>query len=310
MDEFTQEQLQQFMAVPFIHHYFYRNSDHLGSANWITDQDGHAVQYLHYLPYGQMLLNQQAAGYDEQYKFTGKERDAESGYDYFGARYYAPPLFHWTTVDPLVDNYLHITPYAYCGWNPIKFVDPDGRKIVVGTWYGRALAKLGVNNFEANTLNRLQYLKTVSPELNKAITTMESKKNVTVRIYPTSQYPKDFPKEVTKSNSWEVGVAVRDGTNTSIYYQDGVGLFEIDGYYDSSDGVLAHELGHAEDNMNGTYIVYNHAEAKKPNGNKIEKINGNKNERTPIFYENQVRQKEGEPARSYDYYKINNDSNQ
>lgn len=107
---------------------FYRHSDHLGSANWITDQDGHAVQYLHYLPYGQMLLNQQAAGYDEQYKFTGKERDAESGYDYFGARYYAPPLFHWTTVDPLVDNYLHITPYAYCNWNPVKFIDPDGRE--------------------------------------------------------------------------------------------------------------------------------------------------------------------------------------
>ena len=37
MDEFTQEQLQQFMAVPFIHHYFYRHSDHLGSANGITN---------------------------------------------------------------------------------------------------------------------------------------------------------------------------------------------------------------------------------------------------------------------------------
>ena len=38
-----------------------------------------------------------------------------------------PLLYHWTKVDPLVDDYLHISPYAYCNWNPIKFVDPDGK---------------------------------------------------------------------------------------------------------------------------------------------------------------------------------------
>ncbi len=127
MDEFTQEQLQQFMAVPFIHHYFYRHSDHLGSANWITDYHGDPIQYLHYLPYGELLLNQQVAGYNERYKFTDKERDAESGYDYFGARYYASPLYNWTSVDPLSDKSPQISPYAYCNWNPIKLVDPDGR---------------------------------------------------------------------------------------------------------------------------------------------------------------------------------------
>ena len=51
---------------------------HLGSANWITDFDGYAIQYIHYLPYGQVLKNQMAGSYDERYKFTGKERDAES----------------------------------------------------------------------------------------------------------------------------------------------------------------------------------------------------------------------------------------
>ena len=83
-----------------------------------------------FLPYGQLLANQTLYGYDERYKFTGKERDAETGYDYFGARYYMPLLYHWTKVDPLVDDYLHISPYAYCNWNPIKFVDPDGREII------------------------------------------------------------------------------------------------------------------------------------------------------------------------------------
>lgn len=109
---------------------YYTHSDHLGSANWITDKNGAPVQYLHYLPYGQLLANQQATGssYDERYKFTGKERDEESGYDYFGARYYIPPLLHWSSVDPLVDNDLHISPYAYCNWNPVKYVDKEGAR--------------------------------------------------------------------------------------------------------------------------------------------------------------------------------------
>lgn len=69
-------------------------------------------------------------GYDERYKFTGKERDAETGYDYFGARYYIPPFLHWLSVDPLADKYPNISPYAYCVWNPIKHIDPDGRRPV------------------------------------------------------------------------------------------------------------------------------------------------------------------------------------
>ena len=79
-----------------------------------------------YLPYGQLLANQQATGYDERYKFTGKERDAETGYDYFGARYYASGNLSWLSVDPLADKYPNISPYAYAAWNPIKYVDPDG----------------------------------------------------------------------------------------------------------------------------------------------------------------------------------------
>ena len=35
---------------------------------------------------------------------------------------------HWLSVDPLADKYPGISPYAYCAWNPIKFVDPDGRE--------------------------------------------------------------------------------------------------------------------------------------------------------------------------------------
>ena len=109
--------------------YFY-HSDHLGSASWITDGDGMPVQHLQYLPYGEPYINQRVSGYSERFRFTGKERDAETGYSYFGARYMDHELMTmWLSVDPLADKYPSISPYAYCAWNPVKLVDPDGRDI-------------------------------------------------------------------------------------------------------------------------------------------------------------------------------------
>ncbi|MCR4815971.1 MAG: hypothetical protein K5842_02150 [Bacteroidales bacterium] len=109
--------------------YFY-HSDHLGGANWITDGGGKPVQHLQYLPFGEPFVNQHIAGYQERYTFTGKERDEETGYGYFGARYMDHELMTmWLSVDPLADKYPGISPYAYCAWNPVKLVDPDGREI-------------------------------------------------------------------------------------------------------------------------------------------------------------------------------------
>ena len=117
-----------------IHHdepdvYFY-HSDHLGSASWITDNGGVAVQHLQYLPYGERYVDQRVTGYQERFTFTGKERDEETGYGYFGARYIDHELTTmWLSVDPMSDKYPGISPYAYCAWNPVKLVDPDGREI-------------------------------------------------------------------------------------------------------------------------------------------------------------------------------------
>ena len=108
--------------------YFY-HGDHLGSANWITDYTGAPIQYIHYAPYGELIDNQVPYGYDERYKFTGKERDAETGYDFFGARFYWQ-AGTWLSVDPLAGDNPQISPYAYCAWNPIGFIDPDGREVI------------------------------------------------------------------------------------------------------------------------------------------------------------------------------------
>ena len=63
--------------------------------------------------------------------FTGKERDSETGFSYFGARYYdSDILTGWLSVDPMADKYPGLSPYAYCAWNPVKLVDPDGEDII------------------------------------------------------------------------------------------------------------------------------------------------------------------------------------
>ncbi len=63
---------------------------------------------------------------------TGKELDVETGFSYFGARYLDHTLTTtWLSVDPMADKYPSISPYAYCAWNPVKLVDPDGMENII-----------------------------------------------------------------------------------------------------------------------------------------------------------------------------------
>ncbi len=65
------------------------------------------------------------------YKFNGKELDQETGYYYYGARYYDPGAALWFGVDPLAYKYPEVGSYVYCNGNPVKYVDPDGREKIV-----------------------------------------------------------------------------------------------------------------------------------------------------------------------------------
>lgn len=74
-------------------------------------------------------------GYPSQ-KFTGKERDSESGLDYFGARYYGSSLGRFTSPDPAKLDIRHLlnpqkwNKYAYTINNPLRYFDPDGQEEV------------------------------------------------------------------------------------------------------------------------------------------------------------------------------------
>jgi len=69
--------------------------------------------------------------FQSAYQFNGKETDTETGYGYYGARYYAPEWSTWLTVDPLAAKYPSWTPYSFVMNNPITIIDPDGREVYI-----------------------------------------------------------------------------------------------------------------------------------------------------------------------------------
>jgi RHS repeat-associated protein len=106
----------------------YYHTDALGSVRAVTDQSGAVVARHDYLPFGEEYLPQ--AGNDPR-RFTGKERDAETGLDYFEARYYRAGIGRFTTVDPGHVNGNIFDPqswnaYAFARNNPLRFTDPTG----------------------------------------------------------------------------------------------------------------------------------------------------------------------------------------
>jgi RHS repeat-associated protein len=104
------------------------------------------------LPFGELFVEQRStANYYTPYKFSGKEKDEETSYSYFGARYYMSDVSVWLSVDPLAEDAPGWTPYRYCFQNPIRLIDPDGRFEGVGDGIytidkGGKVAKVAKNN--------------------------------------------------------------------------------------------------------------------------------------------------------------------
>ncbi|MFL5748828.1 MAG: SpvB/TcaC N-terminal domain-containing protein [Niastella sp.] len=106
----------------------YQYSNHLQSAALELDEAAQVISYEEYFPFGTTSYSTIDATREvpaKRYRYTGRERDEESGLNYHGARYYALWLCRWTTTDPagLVDG---PNLYRYCRNNPVKLDDPNG----------------------------------------------------------------------------------------------------------------------------------------------------------------------------------------
>ncbi len=78
----------------------FHHSDHLSGASVDTDSQGAIAQLSDYFPYGELRIEEQENGYNNDSLFTGKELDDESQLYYYEARYYDPLLGRFTSIDP------------------------------------------------------------------------------------------------------------------------------------------------------------------------------------------------------------------
>jgi RHS repeat-associated protein len=198
-----------------VHYYL---SDHLGSTTMVVSAAGAIENESDYYPWGGELKIS-AADAGNHYKFTGKERDAESGLDYFGARYYGNGLGRWVTPDaPFADQHL-LNPqswnlYMYAANRPTSLIDTDGREVketrktVTYDVHGKTAAEahanaLAVSGLKApesgepmmgSTQSRMQITNMVIKSENEgyeglAVTDVETVKSADVNLTQTTTMP-------------------------------------------------------------------------------------------------------------------------
>jgi RHS repeat-associated protein len=106
----------------------YQLGNHLGTSVLEIDEGENIISYEEYHPYGTTAWWAGTSDTEvsaKRYRYTGKEKDDETGLYYHGARYYAPWLGRWTSADPigLGDG---VNRFAYCHGNPTRGRDPTG----------------------------------------------------------------------------------------------------------------------------------------------------------------------------------------
>lgn len=109
---------------------YYYHQDHLGNTRIITDQNGNIAETHDFYPFGEKIATQPQS--EDKFLFTGKPRDAETGIDYFGVRYYSSTLSRWLSPENHIDLLANMaTPqrwnlYVYVLNNPINLLDLEG----------------------------------------------------------------------------------------------------------------------------------------------------------------------------------------
>jgi RHS repeat-associated protein len=103
----------------------YYHNDHLGSTSVLTNQAGALVEETTYDPWGEV----KSGGTKSKFQYTGQEKDAETGLNYYNFRYYDPHIRRFTQPDDIIQdpyNPQDLNQYAYVRNNPLRYTDPTG----------------------------------------------------------------------------------------------------------------------------------------------------------------------------------------
>ncbi|MCK5218237.1 RHS repeat-associated core domain-containing protein, partial [bacterium] len=165
----------------------YQFGNHLGSASLELDDRAQVISYEEYYPYGstsyQARRNQTET--PKRYRYTGKERDEETGLNYHGARYYAPWLGRWASADPIGVNG-GINVYAYVHNNPICRNDPNGTQERDGPQAGFGFRLDTGGNFRLGPWDTLGLCDDLNPayrpwlDINLSGTEIEYRKSISI----------------------------------------------------------------------------------------------------------------------------------
>lgn len=123
----------------------YYINDYQGNVRLVVNDSCEVESYNSYYSYGGPFEGENATSVFQPHMYNGKEYDHVHGLDWYdyGARHYDPAMARFTQMDPLSEQYPHLSPYAYCAGNPVKYIDPDGRNPI----FNRKGELLGVDDW-------------------------------------------------------------------------------------------------------------------------------------------------------------------
>jgi RHS repeat-associated protein len=195
--------------VTYLHH------NHLGTTAATTDSEGDVVQRTEHYPYG--VARYASQGWEEEYGYTGKERDADTELCHFGARYYHPRIASWTSVDPAsveLESLGARSTYAIARHDPINWLDPDGLADQWAEGWKLKFGPVSVKQLTSTTGATKRSVSIDTPNkgyLSLGATTKPGKFDLEAELGPNAIGPYAGAR-VSFSSSWRADeVAVRSG---------------------------------------------------------------------------------------------------
>lgn len=195
--------------------YYFYLKDYQGNNRVVAKSDGTVVQTTHYYPFG-MTYAESTYTNKQPYKYNDKELDMENGlniYDY-GTRLLSTAIPRFTTVDPKAEKYYSVSPYVYCGNNPVMLIDVNGEEWgIVLNANGTMTVTLAVNLKTASDLNltasQINEIKTaISTQLNSTFQEVSGGRISASMSFDGGKDPNRLTPSITLTGGDEMGLGL------------------------------------------------------------------------------------------------------